>query len=97
MTTKQLFIDFAPTPPNLDPSIDWVPMSVAKDLLRRHPSQIRRDRAVLKRLELIDHAGKSSGFSRKTFNALWVFRQLVEQRGRREAIKVISDYLEEQQ
>lgn len=97
MTTEQLFINFVATPPNLDPSIDWVPMSVAQVLLRRHPSQIRRDRAVLKRLELVDHVGKSSGFSRQTFNALWVFRQLVQQRGRREAIKVISNYLEEQQ
>ncbi|MEH2384162.1 MAG: hypothetical protein V7K27_35635 [Nostoc sp.] len=78
----------------LDSQIDWIPMSLAASLLGIHPSQVRRDRAVLQELDLIDYTSHSGGFTRKTLESLWIFRQLVSQRGRTEAIKQISHYLE---
>jgi len=93
VTIEQLQYDFKPL--KLDPRIDWVPINLAAALLDIHPSQVRRDRAVLEQLELITYANRSNGFHRDAFLALWVFRQLVRQRGRKEAIHQISDYLEE--
>ncbi len=78
----------------LDSQIDWIPMSLAASLLGVHPSQVGRDRAVLQELELIDYTSYSGGFTKKTLKSLWIFRQLVNQRGRTEAIKQISHYLE---
>lgn len=80
---------------DLDPLIDWIPMSMAARLLGVHESQVRRDRVVLEQLELIDYTPYSNGFNRETMNALWVFRQLVNQRGRIEAIANVSKYLGE--
>jgi DNA-binding transcriptional ArsR family regulator len=93
VTIQQLSNDF--NPPELDPQIDWVPINLAAALLGIHPSQVRRDRAVLEELELITYANRSNGFRRDAFLALWIFRQLVRQRGRTEAIHQITDYLEE--
>jgi hypothetical protein len=78
----------------LDSQIDWIPISLAASLLGIHPSQVRRDRAVLRELDLIDYTSHSGGFTRKTLESLFIFRQLVNQRGRTEAIKQISHYLE---
>lgn len=69
-------------------------MALAAQILNIHPSQVRRDRAVLEKLELINYTPRSNGFTREAFNALWVFRQLIHQRGRHEAIKSITEILE---
>lgn len=78
----------------LDSQIDWIPISLAASLLGVHSSQVRRDRAVLQELKLIDYTRHSGGFTRKTLETLWIFRQLVNQRGRTEAITKITHYLE---
>lgn len=74
---------------NLDPTVDWIPMSVASEILGVHPSQVRRDRRVLEALDLISYNQRSNGFSRSAFDLLWKFRQLVKERGRLNAIAAI--------
>lgn len=92
MTPQRLDYDFKPL--DLPPGVDWVPMWLASNLLGIHPSQVRRDRAVLEFLDLIRHVPRSKGFQREAMEALWIFRQLVTQRGRSEAISQISEILE---
>jgi predicted ArsR family transcriptional regulator len=74
---------------HLDPTVDWLPMPQAAEILEVHPSQVRRDRAVLEELELISYNQRSNGFNREVFEVLWRFRKLVRQRGRIEAIAAI--------
>jgi len=74
---------------HLDPTVDWLPMPQAAQILEVNPSQVRRDRAVLEELELITYNNRSNGFNRQVFEVLWRFRQLVRQRGRIEAIAAI--------
>ncbi|WGV23691.1 hypothetical protein [Halotia branconii] len=86
MTTNRL---------KFDPSLAWIPIVQAAKLLNVHPSQVRRDRAVVEALGLITYTKHSGGFSPQDFEVLWIFRQLVKERGRKEAIKAITQQLEE--
>lgn len=74
---------------NLDPTVDWIPMKQASEILGVHPSQVRRDRSILEELCLISYNFRSNGFTREAFEMLWQFRKLVKERGRRHAIAKI--------
>jgi hypothetical protein len=86
MTTEQL---------NLDPTVDWVTMPQAAQILEVHPSQVRRDRRILEALDLITYNQRSNGFNREVIEVLWKFRQLVKERGRINAITAIAYYTEQ--
>lgn len=76
---------------DLDPAIDWLTMSQAAEILQINPSQVRRDRAVLNELSLINYQPRCKGIDRTTLEVLWLFRKLVKQRGRTKAIaKIIT-------
>ena len=77
---------------NLDPTVDWVTMSQASQILQVNPSQVRRDRRILEALKLITYNQRSNGFNREVIEVLWKFRQLVRQRGRLNAINAIASY-----
>jgi hypothetical protein len=73
----------------IDPSIDWLPIATAASLLGLHASQVRRDRALLSELGLIDYTRK--GLRREAFECIQIFRGLVTERGRPEAINTIEE------
>ncbi|MEH2393852.1 MAG: hypothetical protein V7K21_20035 [Nostoc sp.] len=73
----------------IDPQIDWLPINLSAQELGLHPSQIRRDRAVLSELGLIRYT--RGGLYREAFECVRLFRKLVDERGRGEAIHVIGD------
>jgi hypothetical protein len=62
-------------------------------------TQLRRDAAVLKALELIrtdkGEALRYKGFDRRDGEIAWLFRQLVRERGRTAAINSIHQIIEE--
>lgn len=69
--------------------IDWLPINAVASILDLHETQVRRDRAVLIRLDLINTPRK--GLLKWEFDCLKLFRQLVDERGREQAINVISE------
>ncbi|MEH1779720.1 MAG: hypothetical protein V7L26_11505 [Nostoc sp.] len=79
----------------IDPQIDWLPINLSAQELGLHPSQIRRDRGVLAELGLIRYTRK--GLYREAFECIKLFRKLVDERGRDEAIHVIGDKWNERQ
>jgi len=73
----------------IDPQIDWLPIELSAQELGLHPSQVRRDRKVLAELKLIRYT--RGGLYREAFECVKLFRQLVDERGREEAIYCIGD------
>jgi hypothetical protein len=61
-------------------------------------TQLRRDAAVLKELELIrqeETQQRYKGFDQRDSEIMWLFRQLVKERGRTQAIQSIHQTIEE--
>ncbi len=75
--------------------IDWLPINAIASELNRHPSQVRRDRAVLSELGLITYT--KNGMSYRDYQCLKLFRQLVDGRGRDNAISQIGKKWDEYQ
>ena len=73
----------------LPPGIDWLTNASIEELLGISPSLLRQDKAVLRELDLIDLPERPRGCDRQTIELLIQFRQLVNERGRIEAIKEI--------
>ncbi len=69
--------------------VDWLPIKAIASELSLHDSQIRRDRAVLSELGIITYTRK--GMRIEDFECLKLFRQLISERGRGEAISIIEE------
>ncbi|HLO52491.1 MAG TPA: hypothetical protein VK211_29095 [Kamptonema sp.] len=81
----------------LPEAIAWIPRRQAMELLFISSAQLRRDVAVLQALEPAGwkYQSNSRGFRRPALECLWYFRQLVQVRGRVEAIASINQFMED--
>lgn len=74
---------------SLPPEISWLNNSQIEDLLQISPSVLRRDKSTLRSLKLLKIPERAKGCGRDGIQLLMEFRQLIEERGREEAIKEI--------
>jgi hypothetical protein len=81
----------------LPETISWISRQQARELLFISDAQLRRDVAVLQALEPAGwkYIPNSRGFRRSALECLWQFRQLVQVRGRKEAIASINELMED--
>jgi hypothetical protein len=79
--------------------IAWITNDALAGAMDISLTQLRRDAAVLKALELIrtkeEEAQRHKGFERHDGEIVWLFRQLVRERGRTAAINSIHQIIEE--
>lgn len=80
----------------LPKDISYISRNQALELLYISKSQLKRDVAVLQRLEPVGwyYQANSRGFRREAIEILWEFRQLVQAMGRKEAIAQINQIVE---
>ncbi|MEG5056039.1 MULTISPECIES: hypothetical protein [unclassified Microcoleus] len=80
----------------LPEDISYISRNQALELLYISKSQLKRDVAVLQRLEPIGwyYQANSRGFRTEAIEILWEFRQLVQAMGRKEAIAQINQLIE---
>ncbi|MEG4207692.1 hypothetical protein QUA20_27685 [Microcoleus sp. Pol7_A1] len=79
-------------------SVVWIHTGALADAMNVSLTQLRRDAAVLKELELIrqeETQQRYKGFDRRDSEIMWLFRQLVKERGRTQAINSIHQTVEE--
>ena len=76
----------------------WTTNDALANAMNISLTQLRRDAAVLKELELIrqeETQQRYKGFDRRDSEIMWLFRQLVKERGRTKAIQSINQTIEE--
>lgn len=80
----------------LPEDISYISRKEALELLYISKSQLKRDVAVLQRLEPMGwyYQANSRRFRREAIEILWEFRQLVQAMGRKEAIAQINQLIE---
>jgi hypothetical protein len=79
-------------------SVVWIHTEALADAMNISLTQLRRDAAVLKELELIrqeETQQRYKGFDQREGEIMWLFRQLVRERGRTQAIQSIHQTIEE--
>lgn len=69
-------------------NIAWIPNRVQEQCLAISERQLRRDKGVLRELEIAEFP--RGGCERESFKVLWEFRELVGERGRAAAISEIA-------
>jgi hypothetical protein len=76
----------------------WTTNDALANAMNISLTQLRRDAAVLKELELIrqeETQQRYKGFDQRDSEIMWLFRQLVKERGRTQAIQSIHQTIEE--
>jgi hypothetical protein len=76
----------------------WTTNNALANAMNISLTQLRRDAAVLKELELIRQEETQQGykgFDQRDSEIMWLFRQLVKERGRTQAIQSIHQIIEE--
>jgi hypothetical protein len=76
----------------------WTTNDALANAMNISLTQLRRDAAVLKELELIrqeETQQRYKGFDQRDSEIMWLFRQLVKERGRTQAIQSIHQIIEE--
>lgn len=79
-------------------SIVWIHSEALADAMNISLTQLRRDAAVLKALGSIrqeEMQQRYKGFDRHDSEVMWLFRQLVRERGRVQAINSIQQFAED--